>query len=151
MIAIKPPLTGCPVNRGEFDQALQVLMMLTVIRPSVMNAPPMICACTDWIAKKIDKPPTMSIEVMAISLTRQLIHRCCSQLRIIGPNVSFSSIQRCHFSEDRAKHAVANNTKGVVGSSGKNTPITAIPRKTKPNNRNTFILDQAPGSKEVAL
>jgi hypothetical protein len=31
----------------------------------------------------------------------------------------------------------------VVGSSGKNTPMTAMPRKTKPSKRNTLTLDQA--------
>lgn len=70
--------------------------------------------------------------------TRRLMQRFCSQSRIIGPNVSLASSQRCHFSEERAKQAADNNMKGVVGSNGKTTPSAPSPRNTNPNTRKVF-------------
>ena len=112
---------------------LQVLMTLTVTRPSVINAAPKIRAAVDSTAKIMESPPTNTIEVMASNFTRQDMQRFSSQLLIIGPNVLLASIQRCHFSEERAKQAAASNTNGVVGSNGRKIPTMAIARNRKPN------------------
>ena len=58
--------------------------------------------------------------------------RSCQSL-IIGPKIRFDSSHRCHFSDDLAKQAAETSKKGVVGSNGKNTPITPKPKNMKPS------------------
>ena len=132
-------------------QVLQVLIIMTVTRPSAINNPPMIRTWIVSTAYKTEYPPTMIIDARAISLTRQLIHLFCSQFRIMGPKVLLFNIHWCHFSEDRAKHAVANSTNGVVGNRGKNTPSIAVPRKTNPSKRNIFKLASGPWFRKAVL
>jgi hypothetical protein len=71
---------------------------------------------------------------MAMTLVEKDMHFRSCQSEIIGPKIRFDSSHRCHFSEDLAKQPAATSKKGVVGSSGKNTPIRPIPKNMKPSD-----------------
>jgi hypothetical protein len=65
--------------------------------------------------------------------------RSCQSV-IMGPKIRFDNSHRCHFSDDLAKQAAETNRKGVVGSNGKNNPITAKPKNMKPSDLYSDIL-----------
>ena len=102
--------------------------------PTVISAAPESFNHSPPIAKNIENPPITSIEAIAIALIFREIHRLVSQFLISGPSAAFSSNQACHFSEDLAKQAVATSRNGVVGSSGRKTPMAASARKRNPQN-----------------
>ena len=80
--------------------------------------------------------PTGAIDKYAAAIANILVERAmhflsCQSL-IIGPQILFDSSHRCHLSDDLAKQAADTSKKGVVGSNGKNTPITPRPKNMKP-------------------
>jgi len=82
----------------------------------------------------IEQPPNRTTREMAMALVAKDMHfRSCQSL-IIGPKIRFDSSHRCHLSDDLAKHAAEISRKGVVGNSGKNTPITPRPKNMKPSD-----------------
>ena len=68
------------------------------------------------------------------------MHFLSCQSVIMGPKILFDSSHRCHLSDDLAKQPADTSKKGVVGNSGKNTPIIPNPKKMKPSDLKSGIL-----------
>lgn len=117
---------------------LQVLISRMKESPISNKTPPAIFRPTCSTAKRTEYPPTRTIVRILMNFTRQVMQRCSSQFRIMGPKVSLASNQRCQRSEERAKQAADKSTKGVVGSNGKTMPRVPSPRNTNPNQRKRF-------------
>ncbi len=60
------------------------------------------------------------------------MQRWHSHCRIMVPNSLLLTSLACSWGEDFAKHHADNNTKQVVGNSGKKTPNVPKPSETKP-------------------
>ena len=85
-----------------------------------------------FTAKAIDNENEITIMVIAVNLARSGMLRCSSHSRRVGPNSLVASNQRWKVSEDRAKHAAARITSGVVGRTGRITPSSPSARHTAP-------------------
>lgn len=60
-------------------------------------------------------------------------HLFFSQSRSMGPNTWLRKSQLCKRGDDLAKQAAASNTKGVVGNSGRATPMPPSNRNRRPS------------------
>lgn len=77
-------------------------------------------------------PIINTIEMMATYFVPRVTLRCSSQLRKTGPSRRCCSIHWCTRGDALAKQAAATRMKGVVGSPGRNIPITPSMSATLP-------------------
>ena len=105
----------------------------TVRQPSPIRPRPTSLGQPGGTKNTIEIPPTTAIIKRASVFTLRETHLRSSQSRNIGPNNSLRRSQPCIRGDDLAKQAAASITKGVVGNSGKTTPIQPSSRNNRPN------------------
>ena len=81
---------------------------------------------------RIEVPPMTTIMERASHFTLRETHLFFSQSSSKGPNNSLRKSQACIRGDDLAKQAAASITNGVVGKSGKTTPMPPSKRKNRP-------------------
>ena len=111
----------------------QVLIFITVRQPRLNSPNPPILGQPAGTKNRMEAPPIMTITKRASCFTFRRIHLFLSQSRSDGPNNSLFKSQPCIRGEDLAKQAAASNTNGVVGRSGRTTPILPRSRKKIPS------------------
>lgn len=74
----------------------QVLIESTVAVPIARSSAVSNLSRISSMAKPIEAPPAINMDISAITLVRREMQRLASQLRIIGPNKSLFSNLLCH-------------------------------------------------------